>query len=88
MCTVLADIGIGLISGYVGTKLMEPVGVKLYELESETDRQQEDRVRPGPPYQIAAERTAKLVGRAAAVARQGVEPRTVATRGIPDANSN
>jgi hypothetical protein len=41
---------------------MEPVRLKLYEPESEADRQQEDRVRPGPPYQIAAEKTAKLVG--------------------------
>ncbi len=44
MCRVLADVGVGLISGDVGTKLMEPVGMKLYELESEADRQQEDEV--------------------------------------------
>jgi uncharacterized membrane protein YagU involved in acid resistance len=60
--TLIADIGIGLISGYVGTKVMEPVGMKLYEWESEKDRRQEDAVRPGPPYEIAAQKTAALVG--------------------------
>ncbi len=59
---LVADLGVGLISGYVGTKVMEPVGSKLYELESEADRQQEDQVRPGPPYQIAAQKTAALLG--------------------------
>ncbi len=57
----VADIGIGLISGYIGTKLMEPVGMKLYELESEEDRKQEDAVRPGEPYTIAAQKTLKLI---------------------------
>lgn len=51
---IFADIAVGLISGYVGTKVMEPVSMKLYKLESEADRQQEDRVRPRPPYETAA----------------------------------
>jgi uncharacterized membrane protein YagU involved in acid resistance len=59
---VIADLGIGAISGYVGTKVMEPISMKLYEWESEEARKQEDAVRPGPPYQIAAQKTAKLVG--------------------------
>jgi uncharacterized membrane protein YagU involved in acid resistance len=53
---------LGLISGYVGTKLMEPVSMKLYELESDADRMREDQVRPGPPYQIAAQKIAAFVG--------------------------
>jgi uncharacterized membrane protein YagU involved in acid resistance len=59
---IIADVGVGLIGGYVGTKVMEPVSMKLYELEPEADRQQEDRVRPGPPYEIAARKTAALLG--------------------------
>jgi len=57
-----ADIAIGLIGGYVGTKVMAPVSMKLYELESEQARQQEERVRPGPPYEIAARKTTEMLG--------------------------
>ncbi len=42
--------------GYLATKAMEPVSIRLYELESEKDRQREDAVRPGPPYEIAAKK--------------------------------
>lgn len=58
----LADIGVGMIGGYVGTKVMEPVSMKLYELEPEEDRQREDAVRPGPPYEVAARRTTQALG--------------------------
>ncbi len=58
----VADVGLGLIGGYVGTKVMEPVAMKLYELEPEGARRQEDAVRPGPPYEIAARKTTKLLG--------------------------
>ncbi len=58
----VADIAIGMIGGYVGTQAMAPVSMKLYELESEQTRQQEDRVRPGPPYEIAARKTTELLG--------------------------
>ncbi len=34
----------------------------LYELEPAPDRHREDAVRPGPPYQIAAEKTLRLLG--------------------------
>ena len=60
--TLIADVGIGLIASYAGTKVMEPVSVKLYEWESEADRQQEDAVRPGSPYEIAARKTTHLLG--------------------------
>ncbi len=57
-----ADIAMGLIGGYVGTQAMAPVSMKLYALESEQARAQEDRVRPGPPYEIAARKTTELLG--------------------------
>ncbi len=40
----------------------EPVSMKLYELESTADRQREDAVRPGPPYEIAEKKITALVG--------------------------
>jgi len=40
---LLADSALGLISGSVGTKVMELVAMKLYELEPEADR------KPGGP---------------------------------------
>lgn len=55
----VADIGVGLLAGFVGTKLMEPVSMKLYEWEPEEVRRREDEVRPGPPYQLAADKVAQ-----------------------------
>lgn len=51
-----------MIGGYVGTKIMERVSMKLYELESEEDRKREEEVRPGPPYEIAARKTTNALG--------------------------
>ncbi len=60
--TVLAeDLGVAALAGVVGTKVMEPVSMKLYELEPEADRGREEQARPGPPYQIAAKKTAGLL---------------------------
>jgi hypothetical protein len=58
----VSDIGIGAIGGYVGTQVMERVSMKLYEMEPEEARQKEDEVRPGPPFVIAARKTADLLG--------------------------
>jgi hypothetical protein len=58
----LADIGAGMIGGYVGTLVLERVSMKLYELEPEEDRRREDEVRPGAPPIIAARKTARLLG--------------------------
>ncbi len=58
----LAAIGLGMLGGYVGTKVLEPVSMKLYEWEPEADRRREDAVRPGPPHFIAARKTAQLLG--------------------------
>lgn len=59
---LVADVGAGMIGGYVGTKVMEPVSMKLYELESEEDRRKEDEARPGPPYLIAARKSTEALG--------------------------
>ncbi len=59
---LLTDLALAPLAGYVGTKVMEPVSSKLYELESEQDRRREDEVRPGMPYAIAARKAADLVG--------------------------
>jgi hypothetical protein len=59
---LLTDLALAPLAGYVGTKVMEPIGAKLYELESEQDRKREDAARPGPPYAIAARKAADLVG--------------------------
>ena len=58
----VADTGTGLVAGFVGTKVMEPVAMKLYEWEPDEARQQEDVVRPGPPYQVAANKVADRLG--------------------------
>ncbi len=59
---LIADVGLGLVGGYVGTRVMEPVSMKLYEWEPEEARRQEDAVRPGPPYELAARKITTLLG--------------------------
>lgn len=58
----LVDLALAGIAGYVGTKAMEPVSMKLYELEPETIRNREDAARPGPPYRIVAQKIIKVLG--------------------------
>jgi hypothetical protein len=60
---VLEDLPISALAGLAGTKAMEPVGQKLYEWEPEEDRRREEAVRPGPPFEIAAAKTLRLLGR-------------------------
>ncbi|SFB56864.1 hypothetical protein SAMN05216266_12069 [Amycolatopsis marina] len=60
--TVLEDLAVSALAGSLGTKAMEPVSMKLYQLEPEQARTQEDEVRPGAPFQIAAEKTTRLLG--------------------------
>ncbi len=59
---VTEDLAVAALAGYLATKAMEPVSMRLYELESEKDRQREDAVRPGPPYEIAAKKVAASLG--------------------------
>lgn len=56
------DLAVATLAGYLGTKVMEPVGMALYHRESEAARAQEDAARPGPPYRIAATKTTELLG--------------------------
>lgn len=58
---LLTDLAVTSVAGYLATRVMEPVSAKLYELESEADRAREDAARPGPPYLIAAQKTAALL---------------------------
>src|SRR5438477_1164965 len=60
---VLEDLPISAQAGLTGTKAMEPVGQKLYEWEAEEDRRREEAVRPGPPFEIAAAKALRLLGR-------------------------
>lgn len=62
MSPLLEDLAVSAVAGYAGTKAMEPVSMKLYELESQADRDREDAARPGPPYEIAAKKIAALAG--------------------------
>jgi uncharacterized membrane protein YagU involved in acid resistance len=59
---VLEDGAVSALAGYLGTKVMEPVSMKLYTMESDQARKQEDEVRPGPPFRLAAEKTTRLLG--------------------------
>ncbi len=59
---VVRDIALATAASYLGTKAMEPVSMRLYEMESAADREREDAARPGPPYRIAAEKITRAVG--------------------------
>lgn len=58
----LTDLALAAVAGYVGTKAMEPVSMRLYEWESDAARAREDAARPGAPYRIAAEKLSYLAG--------------------------
>lgn len=58
---VLLDLGVGLVAGLVATKITEYGQQALWSLTPEKIKQREERVRPGPPYRVAAEKTAHLV---------------------------
>ncbi len=62
LAMITEDLAVSALAGYLGTKAMEPLSEKLYELESASDRAREDDARPGPPYRIAAEKTLRLLG--------------------------
>ncbi|WP_339655340.1 DUF1440 domain-containing protein [uncultured Salegentibacter sp.] len=49
-------------SGYLATKVMEKVSMKLFELGPQKDQEKEEEVRPGPPFKIAAKKTLKNLG--------------------------
>ena len=59
---LLIDLALAPVAGYLGTRAMEPIGSWMYERETQADRDREEAVRPGPPYRIAAQKTAALLG--------------------------
>jgi hypothetical protein len=52
----------GVVGGYVGTKVMNPVTTKLQELASGADKAREKAVSPGSPYRIGVQRAADRLG--------------------------
>lgn len=58
---IIISTAVSLLGGFIATKIMGKVSMKLYKMEPEEARKQEDAVRPGPPYQIAAKKTASLL---------------------------
>lgn len=54
----------GALAGALATKVMERISLFLYEHEDPAVRRREDEVRQDkPPYLVAADKTAKLIGR-------------------------
>ncbi|MFG1766893.1 DUF1440 domain-containing protein [Micromonospora sp. HUAS YX12] len=58
----IKDLAVAPAAGYAATKVMDPISMKLYQLESDADRKREDTARPGLPYEIAAAKTLRLLG--------------------------
>ncbi len=58
-----ATVVTGMLSGYVGIKVMGIVTGKMYEWECEADRKREDDVRPGWPDQIAVCKIGTALGK-------------------------
>jgi len=62
---VVSGAAAGVIGGYVGTKVMNPVTTRLQELAPEADKQREKAVSPGSPYKIGVKLDDKQVDAAA-----------------------
>src|SRR5207237_6819457 len=59
---LISGAAAGVVGGYVGTKVMNPVTTKLYELAPEADKAREKAVSPGSPYRIGVQKAAGLLG--------------------------
>ena len=59
---VVSGAAAGVIGGYVGTRVMNPVTTKLQELAPEADKEREKAVSPGSPYKIGVQKAADLAG--------------------------
>jgi len=59
---VVSGAAAGVIGGYVGTRVMNTVTTKLYEMAPEKDKQREKAVSPGSPYKIGAKKAADAIG--------------------------
>jgi|GEM_PF-459210 len=60
--TLVADIVIGVVAGLVATKVTDWAQAALYIVTPAKVREKEERVRPGPPAEIAAEDLANRLG--------------------------
>lgn len=60
--SLLLDVTVGILAGLAATKITEFAQQGLWALTPEATREEEQRVRPGPPFRVAAEKTAKLAG--------------------------
>lgn len=60
--SLLLDLAIGLAAGFVATKVTEFSQEALYKPMPQSVKRQEERVRPGPPPQVAARKTAEALG--------------------------
>jgi uncharacterized membrane protein YagU involved in acid resistance len=58
----VSDLGLGLISGLVGTRAMGSVSELIYEHQSPAIRAREAAVQPGPANRVAAEKLTGAVG--------------------------
>ncbi|MEU4592281.1 MULTISPECIES: DUF1440 domain-containing protein [Micromonospora] len=58
----IKDLAVAPAAGYAATKVMDPISMTLYQLESDADRKREDAARPGLPYEIAVAMTLRLLG--------------------------
>lgn len=58
--SLLLDIGIGLLAGYVTTKITEQGQSALWTATPRDVRDREQAVRPGPPFQVAARKMTDL----------------------------
>lgn len=56
--SLLTDIAIGLLAGLVATVVTGPVQNVLYRLTPDSVKRREERVRPGPPTELAAKNLA------------------------------
>ena len=59
---VVSGAAAGVIGGYVGSRVMNTVTTKLYEMAPEKDKQREKAVSPGSPYKIGAKKAADALG--------------------------
>ncbi|GAC1514788.1 MAG: hypothetical protein NVS2B16_22030 [Chloroflexota bacterium] len=56
------DAVIGLLSGYAGSKVMDPVTTKLQQFESEEDKRREREASPSAAYDVAARKISEAAG--------------------------
>lgn len=60
--TLLRDAAIGAGAGLLGAKVMSPATSKLYELQTEEAKKKETEASYGTAYNVAARKTAGVVG--------------------------